>query len=450
MMKAKALGAIKDYNMINKGDTVAVCLSGGADSMALFHFLYTQKESLGISVMALHVNHGLRQESDEEEVFVKEYCAKMGANCVTCHLNMNDTEKPQGKSIELWARDLRYEFFAKAGEEYKAKLATAHTLSDKTETILFNITRGAGLKGAVGIPPVRNNIIRPLIDCTRNEIEEYCKENDIPFVNDATNFKDIYSRNKIRLKVIPVLKEINPAFENAISAFAKENAEIYTFLTQLSDNLYRKSVGEKGFDVKVINSENPVIIKNLLRTILAKYDCLSRDNINAIFTALPGGDFQRQLSQEVICQIKDGRLFFSSPKKQRGGQNQVIVPVTLDEKISFSSQNFTFSVIFYKEYEKMKKNDKNYLTYYANYDKISNALVLRNRKTGDKFTIAKRNVTKTLKKMFIEDKIPGSLREKLAIVSDDTGAVIWLEDYGVNKDYTVSDKTQKVLCISLL
>ncbi|MEG2192882.1 MAG: tRNA lysidine(34) synthetase TilS [Oscillospiraceae bacterium] len=450
MMKDKALATIKEYCMINEDDTVAVCLSGGADSMALFHFLCSEREHLKIKVMALHVNHGLRKESEEEEVWVKEYCRQMGAECVVLHAHMLENQKPQGKSTEVWARDIRYEFFDEESKKYSAKLATAHTLSDKVETVLFNITRGSGLKGAMGIPAVRDNIIRPLIDCTRAEIEDYCKENEISFVSDGTNFEEIYSRNKIRLRVIPTLKEINPSFERAVGYFAKENAEVYTFLTQLSDNLYRKSVGVNGFDVSIINGENPVVIKNLLRTILAKYDCLSGENIRALHSALSEKSYTRQLSQGVLCKIEDGHMFFCAPKKIQAELLPQFVSVKLDEKIQFLSKTFVFSVISYKEYEIIKRNDKNCLTYCANYDKINSALVLRSRKSGDKFTIAKRKVTKSLKKMFIEDKIPKAEREALAVLSDDTDGVIWLEGYGVNEDYAVDKSTQKILSICLL
>ena len=240
-MNKKALASIKKYNMIEKGDTVASCLSGGADSMALFHFLCSNREAFGIKVIALHVNHGLREESEDEERFVKEYCEKLGVECVVKRLGMTRRQKPRGESTETWRRNLRYEFFFEQAEKYGAKLATAHTLSDRTETVLFNTTRGTGLKGLIGIPPVRDNIIRPLIDCTRADIESYCAENGIEFVTDKTNFEDIYSRNKIRLNVIPRLKKINPNFEGAIANLSRETEEIYTFLTQLSDNLYNKS-----------------------------------------------------------------------------------------------------------------------------------------------------------------------------------------------------------------
>lgn len=445
-MVDKILKTIEQYKMIKKGDTVAVCLSGGADSMALFHFLCFNKDFFGINVMALHVNHGLREESRQEEVFVKNYCNKLGAECIVYRANMNNNIKPQGLSTESWARELRYKFFFEQAEKCNAKLATAHTASDRCETVIFNITRGTSLKGASGIPPVRDNIIRPLINCTRSEIEKYCEENNIQYVTDKTNFDDVYSRNKIRLKVIPKLKQINPAVERAISIFADESQEIYTLLTQLSDNLYRKSVGEKGLSTVVLLKEHPAVVKNLIRNSLDELNCLSKDNVDAIFLALAQPRFRRQLSAKVFCEVKNGWLsFYKVEEKSETEPPQLVVE--MDKIISFNHLNLIFSVVSYDEYKKIKENNKNYLTYCVRYDKIKNGLIIRTRQTGDTFTFGNRNVTKTLKKLFIEDKIPKEKRDEIVVLSDETNRVIWLDGYGVNKEYIPGPNCEKVLLI---
>ncbi len=427
---------------------MAVGLSGGADSMALFHFLCTNREKLGVDVIALHVNHGLRPESEQEEQFVQAYCARMGVECIITRLDMNNNEKPQGLSTESWARDLRYKFFAENTRKYGAKLATAHTLSDRAETVLFNITRGTSLKGAAGIPPVRGSIIRPLIDCTRSDIEQYCADNNIPYVTDRTNFQDIYSRNKIRLNVLPQLKAINPQAEKAIAAFADDSREIYTLLTQLSDSLYKNALGLGGLDVNLLLADHPAVVKNLLRNQLDKLGCLSKDNVEAVYAALSQQTFKRQLSASVYCRIKDGRLSFYTPKKKKTSEQPAFMTVQFDTMLSFLHLNLTFSVISYEEYKRMEENEKNYLTYRINYDIIKGVVSLRTRKTGDNFTFANRNVTKSLKKLFIEEKIPRDFRDKLAVLTDETGSVIWLADYGVNKPYLPGDDTENILLIT--
>ncbi len=447
MMITKIHNTIAQYNMIHTGDTVAVCLSGGADSMALFHFLCSHRDYYGITVMALHVNHGLREESRQEEKLVQEYCKSMGAECITVRFDMNNSEKPQGLSTETWARELRYRFFFEQAQKYGAVLATAHTASDRAETVLFNITRGASLKGAAGIPPVRDGIIRPLIDCTRDEIESYCTENSIPYVTDATNFQDIYSRNKIRLNVIPQLKQINPAFEKAVGDFARENREIYTLLTHLSDNLYRKSIGLNGLDTEMLAAEHPAVVKNLIRNQLDRLGCLSRDNIYAVYNSLGKEKYKQQLSQDVFFRVKDGRLYFYTPKPEKQKQQYQQTEINPGENIHFMNSDYEISVISRQEFKKIKENDKNYLTYCVNYDKIKGILKLRTRKQGDRFTFISRKVTKTLKKMFTEDKIPLSMRDRIVILTDDSDNVIWLSDYGTNRPYVPDAHTDKVLII---
>ena len=448
MLSEKALNTILQYNMTTAGDTVAVALSGGADSMALFHFLCTAREKLGIKVVALHVNHGLRAESDGEEEFVKNYCADMGVECVVTRLDMNRNPKPQGLSTESWARDLRYSFFKQQTDKYGAKLATAHTLSDRAETVLFNLTRGTSLKGAAGIPATRGNIIRPLIDCSRRDVEKYCEKHNIPFVTDQTNFEDIYSRNKIRLNVLPELKRINPMAENAIANFAADSQEIYSLLAQMSETLYRNALGLGGLDVAMLKAEHPAVVKNLIRNSLDKLDCLSKDNIDAIYGALGQETFKRQLSADVFCRIKDGRLSFYTPQPQKAVEKTEFTPIVYDEIITFGNISLMFTVLSQEEYKIFKENHKNYLTYRVNYDILKGVVGLRSRKTGDRFAFTNRNVTKTLKKLFIEDKIPQSYRDKIPVLVDETDTVLWVRDYGTSQPFVPSDNANKILLIT--
>jgi len=423
-----------------------VGLSGGADSMALFHLLYANKEKLDIKLVALHVNHGLRNESDSEEVFITDYCKRLGVECVVKKLDMGSSAKPQGFSTEMWARKLRYEFFEAEAEKYGAKIATAHSLSDRCETVIFNLCRGTSLKGMCGIPAVRGNIIRPLINCTRTDIENYCTDNNIEYVTDKTNFSEEYSRNKIRLKVVPVLKQINPKTELLIGDFSHEMEQIYTFLTQLSDTLYRNSISLNGFHLETIQKQDDVVIKFFLRNILDRYGCLSKENINDILQGIRAGGFCRQLSKDIVCQIKNGYLTFFKPKVSVKEKNTEIVPVETGETAVFMGDEYIIREISMQELEKNKKIDKNYLNNCIDCDTINCKLFLRTRRTGDSFTFSDRKVTKTLKKLFTEDKIPLKLRDRLAVLTDGEN-VIWLENYGTNKAWRVNADTKRVLVL---
>lgn len=206
--------AVARYNMPLSGRTVAVGVSGGADSMALLHVLLELKDEFGMKIIACHVNHGIRGETaDRDEKFVVEACKKLGVEVRVLRADVPGTAKKMHLGVEECGRRIRYDFFNSVADD--VIIATAHTLSDRSETLLLNITRGASVKGLCSIPAVRGNIVRPLIDCTRADIEKYCSDNSIAFVTDETNFEDIYSRNRIRLNVIPELKKLNPSLEKA-------------------------------------------------------------------------------------------------------------------------------------------------------------------------------------------------------------------------------------------
>ena len=196
------------YNMPLFGRTIAVGVSGGADSMALLHVLLELKDEFAMNIIACHVNHGIRGETaDRDEKFVVEACKRLGVDVRILRADVPGTAKKMHLGVEECGRRIRYDFFnSVAGDVI---IATAHTLSDRSETLLLNIARGASVKGLCSIPAVRGNIVRPLIDCTRADIEKYCSDNSIEFVTDETNFEDIYSRNRIRLNVIPELKKLS-------------------------------------------------------------------------------------------------------------------------------------------------------------------------------------------------------------------------------------------------
>ena len=219
-MLDKALSAVEKYNMLSPGAAVIAAVSGGADSMAMLLFLMKISERYSLSLTVAHVNHGLRgEEARRDEEYVRSFCEKNSLRFEVLHADVATLAKQSGETCEECGRRVRYEFFESIDKN--AKIATAHTASDNAETMLFNLARGSSLKGLCGIPPVRGNIIRPLIFCTREDIEVFCRENSLDFVTDSTNLTLDYSRNKIRHIAVPALKEINSAFEENASHFLR-------------------------------------------------------------------------------------------------------------------------------------------------------------------------------------------------------------------------------------
>lgn len=210
-VRNKVLEAVKLYNMLSSGDRAIVALSGGSDSVTLLHCLKGLEQELGIRVYACHINHNLRgEDSDGDEAYAKRLCKDMDIPLRVFSVDVLGT-LAKHQSTEERARELRYETFGRLSEELGARVATAHNACDNTETVLMNMLRGTGLKGLCGIPPVRNYLIRPLILCSKDEILGYCKENKLRYVTDMTNFSTAYTRNKVRIELMPKLLEINPS-----------------------------------------------------------------------------------------------------------------------------------------------------------------------------------------------------------------------------------------------
>ena len=258
--------AVADHNMLSEGDEVVTALSGGADSVSLLHSLCRLSSELGITVSACHVNHGLRgEEADSDMRFCQSLCEALG---VKLHLLQTDVREFQQRheSIEETARRVRYEFFARVSEG--KKLATAHNENDSAETVLLNMLRGTGLKGLCGIPPVRGNIIRPLIYCSREEVERYCSDNGLAFVTDKTNLCDDYTRNKVRHNVLPELLKINGSFLDTSARMQRNLREDSDFLESLAEKALAEAKLEGGYSAEKLSQQPKPIRSRAIRRIL--------------------------------------------------------------------------------------------------------------------------------------------------------------------------------------
>ncbi len=221
-LELKARKTITKYGMLENVRHVVVGLSGGADSVALLHFLAGLRAEVGFSLSALHLNHLLRgEEALRDENYAKELCGALGVEISVHRLPIADIAKERGVSFETAGRDERYRLFEEAAATFGGIVATAHTASDAAETLLLNLMRGSGLAGLCSIPPKRDIYIRPLIDCLRSEVEDYCAANGLAYVTDSTNLSTEYARNRVRLELLPYIKErFNPSIVEALARTA--------------------------------------------------------------------------------------------------------------------------------------------------------------------------------------------------------------------------------------
>ena len=272
LLEEKILNTIKKYELIKKGDNIVIGVSGGPDSMTLLNVLNNLKDILQIQIYVAHVNHMLREEADEETQYVQQFCANIGIDCYIKKVDVTKISKKLKKSTELLGREERYNFFEEIAQQVGAnKIATAHNANDNVETVLMNIIRGSGTSGLKGIEKIREGkIIRPIIECTRKEIEQYCKESQLNPRYDKTNKENIYTRNKIRNKLIPFIeKEFNPNIIEGINRLSTIVAKEEEYFHKVVENTFK--------EIEIIGDnleENSKTNKNIVILNLKKFNNL--------------------------------------------------------------------------------------------------------------------------------------------------------------------------------
>lgn len=277
-MKEKVLETIKKYKQIENGDSIVVGVSGGPDSICLLNILREIKEEkrLDIKINVAHINHLIREEAIEDEKYVEEYCEKNNIPFFAKRIDVISRAQEDKTGTEETGRIARYEFFEEVLEKTKSnKIATAHTANDNAETVLMNIIRGSGTSGLKGIQPVRSKkFIRPLIEITRPEIEEYCTKENLNPRYDKTNKENIYTRNKVRNLLIPYIeKEFNPNIVNTLNRLSKISREETEYIEKIVEDTYKKILIQENqnfehnsieLDLKKFNLEESVIKSRII------------------------------------------------------------------------------------------------------------------------------------------------------------------------------------------
>lgn len=427
--------AVARYNIPLSGRTVAVGVSGGADSMALLHVLLELKDEFGMKIIACHVNHGIRGETaDRDEKFVVEACKKLGVEVRVLRADVPGTAKKMHLGVEECGRRIRYDFFNSVADD--VIIATAHTLSDRSETLLLNITRGASVKGLCSIPAVRGNIVRPLIDCTRADIEKYCSDNSIAFVTDETNFEDIYSRNRIRLNVIPELKKLNPSLEKAFLRLISNAEEENDFMDGFSREILGKVRLADGYDAGLLNKQHRAVRKRVIFEIINTETGIIPEavHIEQVDGILSGG--RTEIIGSTVVEVKNGIL-----KINPETENYPDWECDFDRLIAEAPFGKIKGEIIHRNNLPPKQSVHNKV---LDYGSIVGHCVLRNRRPGDKMKLAGSSCTKTLKKLFSEKHIEN--RNSAAVLADEAG-ICWVQGLGCADRCKIKAETDKILII---
>ncbi|NLA77789.1 MAG: tRNA lysidine(34) synthetase TilS [Clostridiales bacterium] len=441
-MKNEPLEAIRKYAMTAAGDRVIVGLSGGADSVSLLHFLNSNKALLNIEVCAAHVNHMIRgAEAQRDEDFVRRLCETQNVKLEVLHFDVPAESRRTGEGLEECGRRVRYEFFASLSDE-KTKIATAHNLNDSMETFIMNFCRGASLKGLCGIPPVRGNIIRPLVFTPRSEIEEYCAWNGLEYVTDSTNSDCEYTRNKIRSELIPVMLEINPSFASAFLRCTKNLCEDEKHLSECAASLLSEArMGENRYNAAML-SEAVLPLKK--RAVVSAFSEIFNGRIpeNRHITAICdmlSSSGKAEIYGDCFASVSGGVFELS-----RGEQPAEYweTPVSFDSgECIYPYGTLRFRKIYKKDINNFKNINNDVLDNLIDCDKINVTPLLRCRKEGDSFRSGKRHITKKLKNLYNEAHIPLAQRNRIPLISDGD-EIVWIKCFGVSEKYAASSKSE--------
>ena len=437
---------INKHRMLSDGDSVIVAVSGGADSMCLLWFFNKFSSLLNINIICVHVNHGIRgQEAERDEMFVRKFCTDNNINFECAHFDVPTLAAETGESIEECGRRLRYDYFSSVADN--SKIATAHNLNDSAETFLFNLTRGTGIKGLCGIPPVRDNIIRPLSDCTREEIENYLAEENVSYVTDSTNFSDDYVRNRIRHNILPVMCEINSGFYGVFSHCIESLRETNDYISEKIENIFNEIIIDNRFPVSSIRNNEKIIKTGLLKKIAVHYGAYDVENkhISLLDSILDNGGAVVLHGKVKI--VSDGKFLF----KENEVKEEKSIFVKVDKAINeYHFEGCTIIVDCVDKNTINKYNIKESASMgYIDADKFYSS-VFRNRIQGDRFRFPFAEHSKSLKNLYKENNISAHNRWGIPLLADADNNILWINGVGVSSFGSITNETTSVLRIRVV
>lgn len=447
--------------MIEPGDKVLTAVSGGADSVSLIHCLYELKDELQFSLCIAHLNHKARgRESDEDAQFVSRMGELLGVETILDAIDAKIESEILKTSFQEGARILRYRFLESAMKKCNGnKIAVGHNSDDSVETVLINLFRGSGMKGLSGIPPVRGNIIRPLLACSRSEIEAFLKIRQLTHRSDRTNAETDYLRNKIRLDLIPRLES---EYSRNIRSHILNTAEIIREDDDYLDNLellkahLRKNGNDCVLKQEEVRQLHPAMRRRLVRLAIAEVlGSLRRITIRHVDDVLklicdPWPGKQIHLPGFLVVSCNEKELVFSIKPKQNpsilkaGESTEGLIELNIPGVTEVPSASLSLRSLVIPGGEFCTdSSSKSYL----DFEKTGGCIHVRFFRPGDRFIPLGMTGCKKVKSFFIDEKVPRDKRKTLPILTTPLGDIIWVYGMRIADNYRVTLETKNVLCI---
>ncbi len=458
-LQEKVLKTIKKYSMLEPGDRVLVALSGGPDSVALLHLLKDLRSHLGISLVAAHLNHGLRsEESDEDANFSKKLAKSLGIPIIVKKADVQHFKSRHRLSLEMAARELRYHFLNETARTHGADtIATGHTANDQAEEVLLNLVRGAGPTGLAGIPPVRDNLyIRPLIRCYRDELIAYLNERNIPFRLDSSNENLAFLRNRIRHEIIPLLEKINPQIIRTLSKTAEIIREEEVFLDNYAERILEEISSfdskAKAFSIRIAEMfrHHVAVQRRLVRLCIKKLVKrvwgVGFDRIEEILEMCSATEWHAaiELHGNLVAE-KSGKFLVIRIKHD---ENEIRFDITLPSTGTYRIERPHSATVSldYLPARSIDYRNLGRLEAVMDASKVIFPLRITSFQPGDRFIPFGFGHTKKLQDFFVDEKIPRYMRTRIPILRDKE-KIIWIVGYRLDDRVKVTPHTKRVLYV---
>jgi len=435
---------ITENHLFETGDKILLAVSGGKDSVLMAHLFKASGHPFGIA----HCNFNLRgEESVRDEHFVKMLGLTLDVPVYVTHFDTKAFAKEQGVSTQMAARTLRYEWFEelRIGQGYQF-IALAQHQDDAMETVLLNLARGTGISGLHGILPKRGNLIRPLMFLSRQNIDDLITSHDLDFVEDSSNLSSNYIRNKIRLKVIPLLREINPGldltFSENIQRFSDTEQVLRQVVEQHRERLFIAKDGAIYLPITALKKLDParLLIFELLRP-YGFAETVVTDLLSVIMAGRPrvGAVFYSRTYQLAV-----DRDYLILTVKGDVSENKHILVHLQDEALTFRGHELHLSHHERREFKDGIPFDKDHAKIFVDADKLIFPLVIRSWQKGDRFRPLGMRGFRKLSDLFVDEKVPLLQKQEIPVLVNGNGELIWVAGYRQDDRYRVSDATLRL------